>query len=82
MELTVNQVQAAALTLSERDRVQLADVLYGSIGQGPAAEPMADPLAAGAQADLDRRWNDLVSGRVLGMPEEDVHAELDALVDG
>ena len=82
MELTMDQVQAAALTFSERDRVQLADMLYGSIGEGPVANVAASPLTTGSQADLDRRWSDLASGNVVGIPEEDVHAELDALVDG
>jgi putative addiction module component (TIGR02574 family) len=64
-----NEVLSAALALKDEERAELAEKLFDSI------EEEYDPEL---QAVLDRRWEELSSGKVKGIPAEECIASLRA----
>lgn len=72
MSESVEKLKAALLELPEAERLAIADFLYASLpppGVLSADDPEFDAL-------LDRRLADLESGRVKGVPAEEVMARL------
>lgn len=69
--MKISELQKQALSLSERERVELAKVLVGSIPQ---------PLTAEEQAELDRAWEAYQANPDDVYSAEEVHKELQALL--
>jgi putative addiction module component (TIGR02574 family) len=67
MSRTYEEVRADALTLSEEDRVALLDSLNASLMPAEQFDPEF-------RAGLDRRLEELVSGRVQGVPIDEAIA--------
>ena len=62
MELTTEQIFEAALALPRETKFELAEALFDS-------EPPAPPnLHPDWQAELDRRTDELLPGKVQGIP--------------
>ncbi len=59
------------LQLSDEDRVELARILWDSVDEGLDGE-----AAAAWEAELDRRFEDIESGKAIGEPAHQVIAEL------
>ena len=79
MSPQLNQVLQAAMSLSEGDRVQLVDALISTLEPDDAA-PLDDALLA----EIERRSNEIDSGRVSLVPWEKVkeHAQSRARAHG
>ena len=60
------------MTLSEQDRAIVAEQLNDSISL--AEEPLSDDM----KATLDRRWEEIESGKVKCIPHEQVMANMRA----
>lgn len=75
--LTLDQIRLGALALPNDQRHELAEELYISLEQSGAFE-MSPELTA----EISRRSEELWSGKVQGIPHEQVMQELNALVDG
>lgn len=73
MTATAESLLHQALKLSEQDRSELVDQLAGSI------EPEAD-LSDEEKSTLDRRWDEIVSGKVKCRDAFEVIAEIEARV--
>jgi putative addiction module component (TIGR02574 family) len=72
MTLTLEQLKASANQLSKSERADLAYYLMTTI----APEPVDDDAAW--QAEMDRRADEIRSGKAVGIPVEEVLAELRA----
>ena len=70
MPATVESVLSLAMTLSEQDRAIVAEQLHDSISL--AEEPLSDEM----KATLDRRWEEIESGKVKCRDAFEVLAEL------
>lgn len=62
------KVLEASLGLSEKDRLELADTLYTSLGWEEFDEEF--------QAEIERRIDDVASGREKTIPHQEVMASL------
>jgi putative addiction module component (TIGR02574 family) len=72
MSETAERIKGEIMALSPEDRAELIRFLLSSPDEGPA-----DPAVEAAwDAELDRRVNDIESGKVVGVPAEQVFAEL------
>jgi putative addiction module component (TIGR02574 family) len=69
MSVTLEQLKIQADTLTPEDRAALAEHLLESLEDSTAAD-------ADWEAELDRRIEDIRSGREVGIPVEEVLAEL------
>ena len=72
MPATIESVLSLAMTLSEEERVVVAEQLMDSV------PPHADELDEATKATLDRRWEEIVSGKVKCVPHEEVMVRLRA----
>ena len=74
MTATTEQILNQALTLDEHERVELAERLWDSV------EPQhrEDDLSDEQKATLDRRWEEIESGKVKCRPVKEVISELRA----
>lgn len=70
MAESVQNLEAAALKLPEKDRAELARVLLLSLG---AVEPEANEARWAEEAE--RRYEELTSGAVQAIPSEQVFQE-------
>jgi putative addiction module component (TIGR02574 family) len=68
--MSVQELREEALKLSTEDREWLAQELWASVDDN-------DPELA---AELNRRWDEIVTGKVQTIPWEQVKAELDERV--
>lgn len=69
--MTLAAVKKLAIKLPPAQRMKLADALYGSI-------PILPPSVG--LAELERRADEVLSGKVKGIPADVFLAELDAIV--
>ena len=76
MKATLEEVAMDALDLPSNDRALLARKLIESLDDAPAENP-ADVERAW-QEEVERRLDDLVSGKVKAIPAEEVFAKLRA----
>jgi len=67
--LTPDQIREAAMSLPPEEREEMAEALIASLPLDPALE-----------ATIERRYEELRSGKVKGIPAEDVIKELEDLV--
>jgi putative addiction module component (TIGR02574 family) len=75
MTATAEALLSSLLDLPEEDRLELAERLQASVTDEPADdEPISDEM----KATLDRRWEEIVSGKVKCIPHEEVINELRA----
>ncbi len=70
MPATIESVLSLAMTLSDEERVVVAERLMDSV---PVPEEELDDAT---KATLDRRWEEIVSGKVKCIPHEEVMARL------
>lgn len=80
MSTTAESLLPTLLSLSEEDRLMLADRLQKSVfDRASEAEPEnADDLSDEMKTILDRRWEEIVSGKVQTRDAFEVLAELRA----
>jgi putative addiction module component (TIGR02574 family) len=67
--LTPDQIRVAAMSLPPEEREEMAEALIASLPLDPALE-----------STIERRYEELRSGKVKGIPAEDVIKELEDLV--
>ncbi|TDU63204.1 putative addiction module component (TIGR02574 family) [Prosthecobacter fusiformis] len=72
MTAAAESLMGTLLTLPEEDRLEIAERLQDSFSGVPADEVLTDDM----KATLDRRWDEIVSGRVQC---EDAFAVLDRI---
>lgn len=73
MSLTAEQIESEALSLPTDARARIALALIESLDEDAEVE-------RAWQEEVQRRLDDLRSGRVQGIPAEEVFAEIDALL--
>jgi hypothetical protein len=80
MSTTAESLLPTLLSLSEEDRLMLADRLQKSVfDRAPDAEPEnADDLSDEMKTTLDRRWEEIITGKVQTRDAFEVLAELRA----
>lgn len=71
------QILEAALALPEAERARLASVLQDSVTHGATQEE----IDAAILEEVERRRDDLRSGRTKGVPWEEVRRKLDAMIE-
>ena len=76
MKLDPQSIEAQLLRLPARDRARLAEMLLASL---EGAEPGVESAWA---EEAERRYRELASGEVAGVPAEEVFAELDSRYRG
>jgi putative addiction module component (TIGR02574 family) len=74
METTLEKVTTEALRLSLNDRAALADVLLQSLDEEPSGD--AEAVEHAWAQEVERRVDDVLSGRLKGIPAEEVFADL------
>jgi putative addiction module component (TIGR02574 family) len=77
MSPILEKLREEALALPQEERLELADSLYVSLD----ADGADFQLHPSWDAEIERRVEELRSGKVQGIPAEDVFREIDALVD-
>ena len=75
MALTLDQLRQEVLALAPEQRKELLSSLSHELGNEP---PSLHPAWA---AELDRRSEELRSGKVKGIPAEEIFREIDELVE-
>ena len=75
--MSIEQIREAALALPRDERLELADTLYCSLMD--QSDPESLQLHPDWEAELNRRSEELESGKVPGIPWEDVRKELEEL---
>ncbi len=68
---TASRLKAELLNLATEDRAELAYVLIRSLEEEPETG-----VRVAWEAELERRWQEMESGRVAGVPADEVFAEL------
>jgi len=76
MKATLDKVAADALQLTTQDRAALAQVLLHSLDEQPADDPTE--VRRAWEAEVERRVDDILSGRVEEIPAEEALARLRA----
>jgi len=71
MTETAEKLKSQLLELASEDRAELAYFLLRSLDEEPETG-----VQAAWEAELERRWQELESGKVAGVPAEEVFAEL------
>ena len=66
--MSLQEIKEQALKLSPEDREILAQELWDSLDD--------QPLDPELKAELDRRWEEIVSGKVKTIPHEEVMAHI------
>jgi putative addiction module component (TIGR02574 family) len=79
MELTVDEIAQAALSLSVDDREELMCRIVASLGPPPGVLGEDDP---GYAAELDRRVDEYNAGKSSAEEWSVVRSRLESLVDG
>jgi putative addiction module component (TIGR02574 family) len=67
--MSVQEIKEQALKLSAEERELLAQELWDSLDD--------EPLDPALKAELDRRWEEIQSGKVKTVPHEEVMAEME-----
>jgi len=80
MSAVLEELKAQALKLSQPDRDELVCTLIASIDGDPEDTPEA--IARAWDEEIARRVADLDAGRTVGVPAEQVFAEVRALIAG
>lgn len=78
MPSLLEDLKARALRLTPPDRDELVRALIASIDGAPEGTP--DDIARGWDEEIERRIADLDSGKTVGIPAEQVLAEIRALI--
>ncbi len=68
MTATAESILSDLLTLPEEERLEIADRLQDSVYAGQAGAELSDEM----KDTLDRRWEEMMSGKVKGIPHEEV----------
>jgi putative addiction module component (TIGR02574 family) len=68
---TASKLKAELLNLASEDRAELAYILIRSLEEEPDTG-----VQAAWEAELERRWQEMESGNVAGVPAEEAFAEL------
>ncbi len=76
MKATLDKVAADALRLPTQDRAALAQVLLHSLDEQPADDPTE--VRRAWEAEVERRVDDVLSGRMEEVPAEEALARLRA----
>ena len=76
MSATLEQVAEEALNLSSRDRAALTQILIQALDLEPAED--AAEVQQAWQAEVEKRVDEIKSGRVKTIPAEEVFAKLRA----
>jgi putative addiction module component (TIGR02574 family) len=76
MNATLEQISESALKLSTKDRAALTRALLQSLEEEPADDPAEVEQAW--HDEVTRRVEEIKSGRVKGVPAEEVFAQLRA----
>jgi putative addiction module component (TIGR02574 family) len=71
MRETAEKLKSQLLQLGNEDRAELAYFLIRSLDEDPDTG-----VQAAWEAELDKRWQEMESGKVAGVPAEEVFAEL------
>ncbi len=71
--MTVEQIKSQLLTLTQTERADLAYFLLQSLDGEEESEEEVEVAWA---AELSRRAEEIKSGKVAGIPAEEVHARL------
>jgi putative addiction module component (TIGR02574 family) len=80
MSTTLEDLKTRALQLSPSDRDELVRALIASIDGEPEGTP--DDIARAWDEEIERRIADLDSGKTVGIPAEQVLAEIRAMIAG
>ena len=78
MATTLKGIEAQAMTLSARERGELAHRLIASLDGEPQGIP--EEIAKAWDEEIARRVADMEAGRTQWIPAEQVFAEIDALI--
>jgi putative addiction module component (TIGR02574 family) len=73
MSVTIDQLKSEMSTLPANERAELAHFLIESLENGPE-----EGVEAAWEAELARRSEEILSGKVTGRPAEQVFAEIRA----
>jgi len=76
MKATLEQVAEQALSLSSEDRAALTKILIQALDSEPRESQVEVDEAW--QIEVEKRVDDILSGRVKGVPAEEVFAKLRA----
>ena len=76
MKATLDKVAADALQLPTQDRAALAQILLHILDEQPAGDPTE--VRRAWEAEVERRVDDILSGRVEEIPAEEALAKLRA----
>ncbi|MBE7438205.1 MAG: addiction module protein [Spirochaetales bacterium] len=71
--MTVQEIKAAALTLTAHDRIELADALYTSVDPSPIYPELG--------AILDRRLAEIESGQATSISLPELLQKCDAVIN-
>ena len=74
MSLSIQEIQTAVLSLPATERAKLAELLIHSLHEGEPTNEVSDE-------EIERRAEDLRTGRVEGIPYEEVIASMQDLMD-
>lgn len=80
MSRTVEDLKAQALKLTPSDRDELVRELIASLDGEP--EGTSEEIAKAWDEEIARRVSDLEAGRTVGIPAEQVFAEIRAMIAG
>lgn len=78
MPTPLEELKARALELSPSDRDELVRTLIASIDGEPEGAP--DEITRAWEEEISRRIADLDSGKTVGIPFEEVMAEIRAMI--
>ncbi len=76
MKATLEQVAEEALSLSLSDRSALTRILIQTLDPEPAED--ATEVQQAWQVEVEKRADEILSGRIKGIPAEEVFAKLRA----
>lgn len=76
MKATLEQVAEEALSLSLSDRSALTRILIQTLDPEPAED--ATEVQQAWQVEVEKRSDEILSGRIKGIPAEEVFAKLRA----
>jgi putative addiction module component (TIGR02574 family) len=76
MKVTLEQVAEEALSLSLPDRSALTRILIQTLDPGPAED--AAEVEKAWQVEVEKRVDEILSGRIKGIPAEEVFSKIRA----
>lgn len=74
MTAAAESILSTLLTLPEEDRLEIAERLQYSVSPVPTDEDLTDEM----KSTLDRRWEEIESGKVRCIPHAEVMASMRA----